>query len=115
MDCITIHKTKPWIKDFNRVVVKPLQSTDPRWLGEIVRYDGDTWFVPTDVFWTLHCQAAHSGKTCNVQAHVDFLSIGGKFPEFLYGSQLNDGTIIVQNAQQFEEECAYFTKNKTQL
>ncbi len=118
-ECITLHNTKPWVKNFEEVLVRPLQaaidrgSVNPDWLGEEVTVEGNTWYRPTEEFWTVHCNAAHypQGEGCSAATHTAFLTPTGADAEFEYCNMMKDGTAIIQTAKEFEEECGWWRKN----
>lgn len=126
-ETIELHKTKPWITDFKRVLIRPLRSVDKAWLGEKISFTqrrpgGETadWFVPTDAFWIVHANASHPvGKDdrhhCDSRIHTAFLTSTGSKAEFSYGyERKSDGVLVVEDADDFAAECrwwdAFFAK-----
>ena len=112
-ECVNLHKEKPWISNFRRVLIQPLRDVNPEWLGETVdKNSNNLWYIPTDAFWNVHCNAAHGGGSgCDAQIHASFLTSEGDNAEFRYANELNDGSMIILNAKEFNEECEWWAKN----
>ena len=100
-------------------LIRPLQSAidagtvNTDWLGESVTITGKTWYKPTQTFWTVHCNAAHApeGDGCNATLHTALLTHKGSNAEFEYCNMMKDGSVIIQKAKEFEEECKWWSKN----
>ena len=107
--CIALHKEKPWIPNFRRVLVQPQREVDQAWLGEKVRFGAETWYVPTRAFWEVHCRASHDGGPgCDAAKHTAFLALNAPNPEFLYAHQFRDGSLRVLSSQDFDRECRWW-------
>ena len=110
--CIQLHEEKPWVPNFKRVLIQPLQTVQKEWLGESIMRDDQLWYVPTKSFWEVHCNASHGGgATCDSQAHISFLTESGENAEFKYAYELQDGSMMVLSADQFDEECIWWGNN----
>ena len=110
--CISLHRDKPWVNGFQEVLIQPLRQVDPAWIGQQVSIEGKQWFRPTSQFWQVHCNAAHDGGPgCNPAIHTAFLTADGSNAEFLYGNLLKDGSLVVQNQKQFDQECSWWAAN----
>src|SRR5690348_8191160 len=85
-----LHKTKPWIPGFKRVLIRAFhpESLDPTWVNKqrFITFHGNTYYEPTDAFWQVHANASHPphGTGCSVDVHVAFLTEHGKNAEFEY-------------------------------
>jgi hypothetical protein len=118
-ETIAIHKTKPWIKDFRGVLIRPLKPVNKEWLGPritLVSKSGKTadWFAPTDAFWAVHAKASHpvgadDKHHCSAKIHTAFLTETGSNAEFAYGYQRkSDGVLVVETTADFAAECAWW-------
>ena len=122
---ITQHLNKPWIENFQTVVIHPVSKSvwqeNQSWFGDgmtIVRQlqSGETreqtWYVPTLDFWELHVKVSHhNGVDCNPDNHKKYL-LGD---ELDYGHLTTNGTLIVQTAEDFDTECEYFDDLKERI
>jgi hypothetical protein len=114
--CIALHSSKPWVPNFDRVLIQPLRQVNPEWLGAPVTLQGSTWYEPTRAFWETHCQAAHQGgRGCSAQVHTAFLTSTGANAEFQYANVLKDGSFYIQDAQGFERECEWWRNQYEQV
>lgn len=111
---VQIHMDKPWIDGFRAVLVRPLRDGLEDYLGPVAgTWDGDAWYVPSAVFWSAHAETSHppDGKGCDAAAHSKFLAADAKDPEFGYAALLNDGTLMIEEKDDFGRECAWWKEN----
>lgn len=107
--CIVLHRTKPWVPNFKRVLIRPLRKVNEAWLGQEVDIGGKVWNLPTDAFWEVHCNASHEGGAgCDVDIHTSFLTSDGSNAEFEYASELDNGEVQIQTEKEFNEECDFW-------
>ena len=110
--CVVLHKTKPWIRNYKETLIRPLREVNPDWVGEPVTVRGrrETWYRPTDAFWIVHCKASHKkdGAGCQTKTHYAFLNPRGKNAEFGYASLLHDGTLHQVTKRGFQTECSFW-------
>lgn len=105
-----MHVTKPWIKGFAGMAIAPLQRNLRDFLGAFLfSWREMAWYHPAARWWKSHAEVSHKGGFgCDVEAHVDFLTPGGKNAEFVYATVFWDGTVRVLEREDFAAECAFF-------
>ena len=124
--CMLYHKTKPWIPNFDKVMIAALPGGElpDEWIKKETQMceEGPNkelakcWYDPSEEFWKLHCQVSHPSKDgtgkpgCDAKIHAAFLTPTGENAEMYYANKMKDGRIIVQTAKDFEEECDWFMK-----
>lgn len=106
------HIQSLWIPDALAVVISPLQpgQNNPFLKQSAFDLGGIQYYYPTLAFWQAHADRAHgpSGQGCNPAAHAEFLTPQGAHPEFAYAVVKKDGTLIVQDVDDFVNECAFY-------
>lgn len=100
-----------WTPDSLAVVVSPLADGLEHFLQQpVFDLDGLQYYYPSLKFWLAHANASHSpeGTRCSVSAHISFLTREGSNAEFIYSVVTRNGEMIVQDAERFSNECAFF-------
>lgn len=112
-ESIDLHLTKPWIKDFDYNVIKPVDEqvfqNNRNWFGNQVLIMNknilEIWYTVTKQFWGIHIKASHNnGLGCDVDIHDKFLT--GE--ELWYGYVNIYGELHVFNREDFIKECNYY-------
>lgn len=100
-----------WIPDALAVVLSPLGDRDNPMIGQpVFALEGFQYYYPTLEFWRAHAEQSHppQGNGCDSVVHKQFLTSTGATPEFIYGVVRRDGTMVVQDAVDFDNECAFY-------
>lgn len=109
---IWLHVTKPWIPGFRALAIAPLRQGLKDYLGpEILRAPGQqTLYWPSWKWWKSHLRVSHDDSTgCNLQAHVDFLTVEGASAEFAYYTIPWEGPVHLLDARDFQTECEWIS------
>lgn len=116
---VLLHLRKPWAgPGFLAVAIRPLKGGLEAFLGPEVFRDemGRPWSFPSNRWWLAHARTSHGpgdGAGCDADAHVAFLTEGGRDAEFAYANVF-DGTpqtLRVLGRGDFEEECSWWARN----
>lgn len=105
------HLQIQWIPNALAVVLSPLGARDNPMIGQpVFALDGLQYYYPTLEFWLAHADQSHppQGQGCDPVVHTQFLTVNGANPEFIYGVVKRDGEIDVQDATDFDIECAFY-------
>jgi hypothetical protein len=105
------HLQSQWIPNALAIVLSPLGDPKNPMIGQqVFALDGVQYYYPTLEFWKAHAQRSHEpgGEGCNSRIHTEFLTPTGANAEFAYGVVKRDGTMDIQDAVDFDIECAFF-------
>jgi hypothetical protein len=109
---LALHAGKPWVPGFLSVVIAPMKPGLEEYLGpEIYTVHGaGTLYYPSAQWWISHARRSHPpyGGGCDLQAHIEFLSLDERDPEFAYANVLWSGEIILLGNEDFQEECRFW-------
>lgn len=105
------HLQSQWIPNALAIVLSPLGDRQNPMIGQqVFALDGVQYYYPTLEFWKAHAQRSHEpgGEGCNSRIHTEYLTPEGVNAEFVYGVVKRDGTMDIQDAVDFDIECAFF-------
>jgi hypothetical protein len=105
------HIQSQWVPNALAVVLAPLGDRSNPMIGQpVFALEGWQYYYPTLDFWMAHAEQSHppQGNGCDSVVHKQFLTATGANPEFIYAVVKRDGNIDVQEATDFDIECAFF-------
>lgn len=114
LSMLSRHLSKPWVPGFWTILISPIMPTLRSYLKlSVMRASGRVWYFPSAEWWVSHARTAHhpDGSGCDVDAHVAYLTEGGKDSEFLYANLLRDSRLQVCGQEDFKAECEWWTRN----
>lgn len=112
---ISVHMSKPWIRGFWFVAIRPTGTESKSYLGfKVGTADGTAWYFPSKKWWIAHAHASHppDGSGCDVAVHTDFLTSEGSTHEFDYATVSTDGQLKILHRGDFEKECSWWDRKE---